>query len=75
MSDEHVWLVMVVSRLAHLSLSINPLGARPLRRIARAAASCDSLVSLSLERTAMDTEAASTGAQQSSHYLMNLNEC
>eukprot|EP00927_Polykrikos_kofoidii_P042336 TRINITY_DN36226_c0_g1_i1.p1 TRINITY_DN36226_c0_g1~~TRINITY_DN36226_c0_g1_i1.p1 ORF type:complete len:660 (+),score=112.73 TRINITY_DN36226_c0_g1_i1:267-2246(+) len=43
--------------LTHLSLAQNPLEARPLRRIARAVANCESLVSLSLERTSMDTEA------------------
>lgn len=46
--------------LAHLSLARNTLEVRPLRRIARAVAGCESLVSLSLERTSIDAEGVST---------------
>merc|ERR1712151_1185513 len=42
--------------LTHLSLAQNPLETRPLRRIVRAAANCETLVSLSLECTSTDTE-------------------
>lgn len=42
--------------LAHLSLAHNTLETKPLRRIARAIASCESLVSLDLEQTGIDTE-------------------
>lgn len=45
------------SKLMHLSLAQNPLETRPFRRISRAIASCESLVSLNLECTSMDTEA------------------
>mmetsp|Transcript_15506 Transcript_15506/g.32745 ORF Transcript_15506/g.32745 Transcript_15506/m.32745 type:complete len:650 (-) Transcript_15506:89-2038(-) len=43
-------------RLVHISLARNTLEARPVRRIARALAGCDSLCSLNLEGTTMDTE-------------------
>merc|ERR1719440_951899 len=43
--------------LMYLSLAQNPLETRPFRRISRALASCESLVSLNLECTSMDTEA------------------
>lgn len=46
--------------LAHLSLAKNTLEVRPLRRIARAVAGCESLVSLSLEQTSIDAEGVST---------------
>eukprot|EP00928_Gymnodinium_smaydae_P029692 TRINITY_DN22292_c0_g1_i1.p1 TRINITY_DN22292_c0_g1~~TRINITY_DN22292_c0_g1_i1.p1 ORF type:complete len:650 (-),score=140.70 TRINITY_DN22292_c0_g1_i1:36-1985(-) len=42
--------------LAHLGLAHNPLEPRALRRLVRAFAACDSLVSLSLERTSLGTE-------------------
>lgn len=44
------------SGLVHLSLAQNPLETRPFRRISRALAACESLVSLNLECTSMDTE-------------------
>lgn len=43
--------------LIHISLAQNPLETRPFRRISKVLASCQSLVSLNLECTAMDTEA------------------
>jgi len=43
--------------LMYISLAQNPLETRPFRRISRALASCESLVSLNLECTSMDTEA------------------
>lgn len=43
--------------LMHISLAQNPLETRPFRRISRALAQCESLVSLNLECTGMDTEA------------------
>jgi Ran GTPase-activating protein (RanGAP) involved in mRNA processing and transport len=42
--------------MMHLSLAQNPLETRPFRRISKALASCESLVSLNLECTSMDTE-------------------
>lgn len=45
--------------LYHISLAQNPLETRPFRRISRALACCQSLVSLNLECTSMDTEAIS----------------
>eukprot|EP00929_Paragymnodinium_shiwhaense_P066462 TRINITY_DN33339_c1_g1_i2.p1 TRINITY_DN33339_c1_g1~~TRINITY_DN33339_c1_g1_i2.p1 ORF type:complete len:506 (+),score=72.99 TRINITY_DN33339_c1_g1_i2:247-1764(+) len=49
--------------LAHLSLSHNVLEKRSWRRIARAASTCHSLVSLSLQATYMDTETITTLAE------------
>lgn len=56
----HSQLCAMLSRatgLMHISLAQNPLETRPFRRISRALASCESLVSLNLECTSMDTEA------------------
>merc|ERR1719408_32683 len=45
------------TNLMYISLAQNPLEARPFRRISKALASCESLVSLNLECTSMNTEA------------------
>lgn len=42
--------------LTQISLAQNPLETRPFRRISRALAQCESLVTLNLECTGMDTE-------------------
>mmetsp|Transcript_128941 Transcript_128941/g.223673 ORF Transcript_128941/g.223673 Transcript_128941/m.223673 type:complete len:655 (-) Transcript_128941:53-2017(-) len=49
-------MLQKASGLVHLSLAQNPLETRPFRRISRALASCESLVSLDLECTSLDTE-------------------
>eukprot|EP00747_Dinoflagellata_sp_TGD_P182600 gnl/TRDRNA2_/TRDRNA2_36907_c0_seq2.p1 gnl/TRDRNA2_/TRDRNA2_36907_c0~~gnl/TRDRNA2_/TRDRNA2_36907_c0_seq2.p1 ORF type:complete len:654 (-),score=124.37 gnl/TRDRNA2_/TRDRNA2_36907_c0_seq2:67-2028(-) len=51
-------LLQKASNLAHLSLAHNPLETRPLRRMSRFLAGCESLVSLDLWDTALDTEGA-----------------
>eukprot|EP00929_Paragymnodinium_shiwhaense_P038831 TRINITY_DN20466_c1_g1_i1.p1 TRINITY_DN20466_c1_g1~~TRINITY_DN20466_c1_g1_i1.p1 ORF type:complete len:685 (-),score=144.55 TRINITY_DN20466_c1_g1_i1:135-2189(-) len=55
-------LLQKTARLCHLSLAHNCLETRPFRRIVRAVSLCESLVSLSLERTSLDTEAVTVMA-------------
>mmetsp|Transcript_80808 Transcript_80808/g.145830 ORF Transcript_80808/g.145830 Transcript_80808/m.145830 type:complete len:726 (+) Transcript_80808:104-2281(+) len=65
------------TNLAFLSLAFNTIETRPLRRITRAVAACEPLVSLNLAGTQLDTECVSVLADSflhaPDHYLRDLD--